>query len=97
MIGKGEKFVRGVYFVGEGVNGYFLLEGVVSTSIPLRSRQRYAVAGQCEGDDHCEDHFYFEILEGIAKLGTFLFVACVGREGLAGNCFEPTSGFWRAG
>ena len=96
MVGKGEKFVGGVYFVGEGVNRDFLLEGVVSASIPLWSRQRCAVAGQCEGDNHCVDHFYFETLEGISKLETFLFVVCVERKGLAGEYLEPPSGPWRA-
>ena len=103
MVGGSEKLIRGVYFMSKGVNGYFLLDGIISTSAPLWtstplwSGQGYADAGQCEGDDHCEDHFYFEVLEGIAKLGTFLYVARVGREGLAGDCFEPASGFWRAG
>ena len=96
MVGKGEEFVGGVYFVGEGVNRDFLLEGVVSASIPLWSRQRCAVAGQGEGDNHCVDHFYFETLEGISKLETFLFVVCVERKELAGEYLERPSGPWRA-
>ena len=79
-----------------GVNRYFLLEGAVSASIPLWSRQRCAVTGQSEGDNRCVDHFYFETLEGIAKLETFLFVVCVEGEGLAGYYLELPSGLWRA-
>ena len=85
MIGKGEKFVGGVYFVVEGVNRYFLLESAVCASILLWSRQRCAVAGQGEGDNHCVDHFYFETLEGISKLETLLIVVCVGQKELAGE------------
>ena len=96
MVGKGEEFVGGVYFVGEGVNRDFLLEGVVSASTPLWSRQGCAAAGQCEGDNHCVDHFYFETLEEISKLETLLIVVCVGQKELAGEYLEPPSGLWRA-
>ena len=96
MVGKGEEFVGGVYFVGEGVNRDFLLEGVVSASTPLWSRQGCAVAGQCEGDNHCVDHFDFETLEEISKMGTLLIVVCVGHKELAGEYLEPPSGLWRA-
>ena len=96
MVGKGEEFVGGVYFVGEGVNIDLLFEGTVSASIPLRSRQGCAAAGQREGDNHCVDHFDLGTLEEVSKTGTFLVVVCVEQKGLAGGYLEPPSGLWRA-
>ena len=96
MVGEGEKLVRGVYFVGEGVNIDFLFEGIVSASTPLRSRQGRAAAGQCEGDNHCVDHFDLGTVEGVSKTGTVLVVVCVEQEELAGGYLELPSRLWRA-
>jgi hypothetical protein len=96
MVGVGEKFVGGVYFVGEGVNIDFLFEGIVSASTTLRSRQGHAAAGQCEGDNHCVDHFDLGTLEEVSKMGTPLVVVCVEHKELAGEYLEPPSGLWQA-
>ena len=95
MVGKGEKFIRGVYFVGEGVNIDFLFEGIVSASAPLRSRQGRAAAGQCEGGNHCADHFDLGTVEGVSKTGTVLVVV-LGQEEPIGGYLELASWLWRA-
>ena len=96
MVGKGEKFVGGVYFVGKGVGIDLLFEGAVSASSPLRGRQGRAAAGQHEGDNHCVEHLDLGILGKVSKKGTLLAVVCVEHKELAGESLVPPSGFWRA-
>ena len=86
MVGEGEELVRGVYFVGEGVNMDFLFEGIVSARAPLRSRQRHAAAGQYEGDNHFADHSVLGAVERVAKTGVVLVVVHMGQE-------EPPDGY----